>query len=141
MRLIRIVFFARGVMRITKDARTHAVSLRTVHAGCDSIGQRVIKIFIEGRENMPRTYRSFEERQKAEHKRFNNKQDSALRVELLKAKKEQRLTYNELAQKASISVSTARRILDVSFDLGVVELDKLRNVCGALGVRLTFCTE
>ena len=90
---------------------------------------------------MPRTYLSLEERQKAEHKRFNNKQDDALRVELLKAKKEQRLTYNELAQKASVGVSTVRRILDVSFDLGVVELDKLRNVCGALGVKLTFCTE
>lgn len=90
---------------------------------------------------MPRTYLTIEERQRAERKSFNSKQDSALRVELLKAKKEQRLTYNELAKKASVGVSTVRRILDVSFDLGVVELDKLRNVCGALGVRLAFCTE
>lgn len=94
-----------------------------------------------GGENMPKAYLTLAERERAERKSFNNKQDNALRVELLKAKKEQRLTYIELAKKASVGVSTVRRILDVSFDLGVVELDKLRSVCGALGVSLRFCTE
>jgi hypothetical protein len=90
---------------------------------------------------MPRSYLTLEERERAERTAFNIKQDNALRVELLKAKKNQRLTYIELAHKASVGVSTVRKILDVSLDLGTIELDKLRSVCGALGVKLKLCTE
>ena len=90
---------------------------------------------------MPRTYLTLEQKQKAEQMYFNNKQDNELRVALLQAKKTQKLTYKELAQKADVGESTARKALDVSVNLGTIELDKLRKVCGALGVRLRLCTE
>ncbi len=116
-------------MSITKAARIHEANLKTERAT------------YKGGENMPRTYLTMAERQDAEREAFNRKQDNNLRIELLTAKKTQRLTYRELAEKASVGVSTVQRILDVSFDLGKVELDKLRSVCGALGVRLMMCTE
>lgn len=90
---------------------------------------------------MPKTYLTLAERIKAETIRYNHSQDGSLRLELLKAKKNQKLTYKELAEKANVGVSTVRKILDVSIDLGTIELDKLRAVCGALDVRLKFCTE
>ena len=90
---------------------------------------------------MAKSYLTLEERERAARNIFNNKQDNALRVELIKAKKLQRLTYKELADKASVGVSTVRKILDVSLDLGTIELDKLRSVCGALGIQLRLCAE
>jgi len=90
---------------------------------------------------MPRAHLTLEEREKAEQRSFNAKQDNDLRVVLLKAKKEKRMTYDSIAKKANIGKATAFRILDVCVSLDSVELENLRKVCSALGVRLKLCVE
>ncbi len=90
---------------------------------------------------MPRVHLTLEEREKAEQRSFNAKQDNDLRLVLLKAKKEKRMTYDKLAQKADIGRTTAFRILDICESLDSVELENLRKVCSALGIRLKLCAE
>lgn len=90
---------------------------------------------------MPRVHLTLEERENAEQRSFNARQDNDLRLALLKAKKEKRMTYDTLAQKADIGRTTAFRILDLCESLDSVELESLRKVCGALGVRLRLCAE
>lgn len=90
---------------------------------------------------MPKSYLTITERQNAENKRFNSKQDDSLRVELKKAKKQQKLTFIKLAEKANIGLSTVQKILNLDTDLGTVELDKIRAVCSALGLRMKFQIE
>ena len=90
---------------------------------------------------MPKTYLTLAERQKAENEKFNDLQDDALRTALLKSKKSQHTNNEALAQKGKLSVSTVQKIFDVNKDLGTVEIDKLRSVCFALGVKLRFVIE
>ena len=90
---------------------------------------------------MPRAYLTLEEKARAELNKFNRRQDNELRAVLLTAKKTKKLTYKSLAEKADVGESTARKALDVSLDLGTIELDKLRKVCNALGVRLQLFAE
>ena len=81
------------------------------------------------------------ERKASEQRRFNRQQDNNVRIVLLQAKKTQKLTYNEIAQKANVGVSTVQKALDVSKSLDSIELDKLRKVGFALGVNLKLCAE
>ena len=81
------------------------------------------------------------ERRASEQRRFNRQQDNNVRIVLLQAKKTQKLTYNEIAQKANVGVSTVQKALDVSKSLDSIELDKLRKVGFALGVSLKLCAE
>lgn len=90
---------------------------------------------------MPKSYLTLAERQKAEAKKFNNTQDNFLQLELLKAKKNQHLTYNDLYEKTKISTSTLQKIFNLNRDLNTVKLETLRKICFALGVKLKFCTE
>ena len=84
---------------------------------------------------MPRVYLTIAEKEAAERKRFEERADAELKTELLKAKRKQKLTNNDIAARAEVSPVTVCKVFDVCVGLDNVEVRTLRRICAALGVR------
>ncbi len=81
---------------------------------------------------------TLEERRKNEVKRFYRSQDSVIRCNLKDAKKDKEYNLNDITGKTGISINTVRKVFD---NPQKATLEQLRDVCNALGLRVTICAE
>ena len=90
---------------------------------------------------MPKVYRTLKEQRQALRDRAYKSNVSALRQELKKIQKEQHITQSVLAEQSNLGVCTVSNVFNQSCDFSRLQIESLKAVCDALGVRLVLSIE
>lgn len=87
---------------------------------------------------MPKVYLSNEERRRAENESRSRKDDKLLMSDLRESKKAHGLDYQEIARRSGVSTATVCKAFN---EPAKMQIDILRRICYATGVRLEISTE